>query len=503
MMVTITDSDTMVALVQSATTLPIMIFSLAAGALADSFDRRRLMLLAQRAMMAASAVLALLALADVVTPWSLLIFTFLIGSGTALHNPSWQSSIGDLVPRKHIPEAVTLNSMAFNLMRSIGPAIGGLIVAAGGAAAAFALNAISYVPLIFALTRWKRDRTASMLPREAFGHAIWAGLSYVTMSPNLLKVICRGLAFGLGAIAVPALLPLVARDLSGSGGAVVYGLLLGSFGIGAIGGALLNTRIRESFSNEAIARVAFLGSALSAILVAVSSQTWLSCVGLLPAGACWVLTLSLLNVTVQLSTPRWVVGRALSLYQTATFGGMAAGSWLWGAAAAVHGSTVALIFSGIALVAGAALGIWYALPEFGSLNLDPLNQFKEPALRLDLKPRSGPVMIMIDYDIALEDVPAFLKAMTERRRIRIRDGARQWALLRDLENPNIWTETYHVPTWVEYIRHNMRRTHADAEITERLRALHRGESPKVHRMIERQTVPVHDDMPIKENPEVP
>jgi MFS family permease len=503
MMVTIAASDHMVALVQAATTLPIMIFSLAAGALADSFDRRRLMLIAQSAMMAVSVALTLLALAGLVTPWLLLIFTFLIGCGTALHNPSWQSSMGDLVSRDDIAAAVTLNSMAFNLMRSVGPAIGGLIVAAGGGAAAFAFNAFSYVPLIFALTRWKRASMVSILPREAFGHAVWAGLCYVTMSPNLVKVICRGFVFGAGAIAVLALLPLVARDLIG-GGAIVYGLLLGSFGIGAISGALLNTRVRENFSNEAIARAAFLGFAVSAILVAVSRQTWLSCVGLLPAGACWVLALSLFNVTVQLSTPRWVVGRALSLYQTATFGGMAAGSWFWGVAAAAHGPSVALIASGVALVAGAVLGIWFALPEFVALNLDPLNQFKEPALRLDLKARSGPVMIMVDYDIAQQDIPAFLKAMTQRRRVRIRDGARQWALLRDLENPSIWTETYHVPTWVEYIRHNLRRTHADAEISEKLRALHRGEShPKVHRMIERQTVPLSDDMPIKENPEVP
>jgi MFS family permease len=505
MMVIIANSDHMVALVQAATTLPIMIFSLAAGALADSFDRRRLMLVAQCAMMAVSVALALLALADLMTPWLLLMFTFLLGCGTALHNPSWQSSIGDLVPREDIPAAVTLNSMAFNLMRSVGPAVGGLIVAAGGAAAAFAVNAISYVPLIFALTRWKNDPMASLLPREALGPAIWAGLNYVTMSPNLLKVICRGFLFGLSAIAVLALLPLIARDLSSGGsGAIVYGLLLGSFGIGAISGALLNTRIRESFHNEAIARAAFLGFALSAILVAVSGRTWLSCLCLLPAGACWVLALSLFNVTVQLSTPRWVVGRALSLYQTATFGGMAVGSWLWGIVAAAYDPTVALITSGIALVAGAALGIWFALPEFVALNLDPLNQFKEPTLRLDLKARSGPVMVMVDYDIAQEDVPAFLQAMNERRRTRIRDGARQWALLRDLENPNIWTETYHVPTWVEYIRHNLRRTQADAEISEKLRALHRGESlPKVHRMIERQIVPLHDDMPIKENPEVP
>jgi hypothetical protein len=393
--------------------------------------------------------------------------------------------------------------MAFNMMRSVGPAIGGLVVAAAGAAAAFAFNAVSYIPLIVALARWKHRRIPSSLPREAFGHAVSAGLRYVAMSPNLITVITRSFLFGLAGVAILALLPLVARDLV-SGGAVTYGLLLGSFGIGAIGGALVNARLQESLRSETIARWAFLGYALSAVLLASSRQVWLSCLCLLPAGACWVLALSLFNVTVQLSTPRWVVGRALSIYQTATFGGMALGSWLWGVTADAYGPPAALVGSGALLVAGATFGLRYALPEFVALNLDPLNQFKEPSLRLDLKSRSGPIMVMVDYEIAQEDIPAFLATMTERRRIRIRDGARQWALLRDLENPRVWTETYHVPTWVEYIRHNLRRTQADAEIANRLRALHRGaEHPRVHRMIERQTVPVRDDMPIKENPEVP
>jgi MFS family permease len=502
LMVIIAQSDQMVALVQAATTLPIMIFSLAAGALADNFDRRRLMLVAQGAMMAVSVVLAILAIAGLMTPWLLLAFTFLIGCGTALHNPSWQSSIGDIVPRDDIPAAVTLNSMAFNLVRSIGPAIGGLMVAAGGAASAFAFNAVSYVLLIAALLRWERAPVKSALPRENFGSAIWAGLRYVTMSPNLMKVISRGFVFGFGAIAILALLPLVARDFLG-GGPIVYGLLLGSFGAGAIIGALMNSRVRDAVSNETIARGAFFGFAVSAVLLAASRQTWLSCLCLMPAGACWVLSLSLLNVTVQMSTPRWVVGRALSLYQTATFGGMALGSWLWGTAAASQGTATALLGSAGILIGGAVIGLRYALPEFGAQNLDPLNQFKEPALRLDLRLRSGPIMIMVDYEIAQEDISAFLKVMAQRRRIRLRDGARQWALLRDLENPNIWTETYHVPTWVEYLRHNSRRTQADAEITQKLFALHRGATPpRVHRMIERQTVPLHDDMPIKETPDV-
>jgi len=502
MMTTITDSRSMVALVQGATTLPIMLFSLAAGALADNFDRRRIMLVAQLLMMLASVLLAAFAMMGGLTPGLLLAFTFIIGCGTALHNPSWQASMGDIVPREDLPAAVTLNSMGFNLMRSVGPAVGGIIVATAGAATAFFLNAASYVALIAALLRWSPARPENKLPREQFGSAVAAGLRYIAMSPNLTTVMFRGLLFGLAAISILALLPTVANEML-KGGALTYGSLLGCFGIGAIAGGSLNGRVRERFSNETIVRLACLGFAASCVLLAMSRQVWLSYLLLLPAGACWVLALSLFNVTVQLSTPRWVVGRALSLYQTATFGGMAAGSWLWGAIADARGPDEALIGAGLVLVATALVGFRYRLPEFSALNLDPLNAFREPELRLDLRARSGPIMIMVDFTIAQEDVPAFLSAMADRRRIRIRDGARQWVLLRDLENPEVWTESYHVPTWVEYIRHNQRRTQADADVTERLHKLHRGPGlPRVHRMIERQTISLHDDMPLKDNPEI-
>ena len=493
----------MVALVQAATTLPIMIFSLAAGALADNFDRRNIMLAAQVLMMLVSAVLAVFAISGMLSPWLLLAFTFFIGCGTALHNPSWQASMGDLVPREDLPGAVTLNSMSYNLMRSVGPAVGGLIVALAGAAFAFALNAISYIALIYALWRWKPQRPPRSLPREAFGSAIWAGLRYIAMSPNLLKVLFRGFVFGLAAVAVLALLPLVARDLV-QGGAFTYGIMLGCFGAGAIGGAMLNARVRENWRNETIVRAAFTGFAISAVLLALSRDLWLSCLVLLPAGACWVLTLSLFNVTVQLSTPRWVVGRALALYQTATFGGMAAGSWIWGLTAESHGADQALIVSGAVLLGGALIGLRFALPEFDKLNLAPLDRFNEPELKLDLSSRSGPIMVMVDYEIAQADIPAFLTAMALRRRIRLRDGARQWALLRDLQDPRVWTESYHVATWVEYVRHHQRRTFADAVVSDQLLALHRGkEPPRVHRMIERQTVPIRDDMPLKTHEPLP
>lgn len=502
MMTTITDSHNMVALVQGAVTLPLMVFSLAAGTLADNFDRRRIMLTAQVLMMVVSCCLAAFAFLGLLNPWLLLAFTFLIGSGGALHNPSWQASMGDIVPRSELPAAVTLNSVGFNMTRSVGPALGGILVAAAGASAAFALNAVSYVPLIVALIRWKPNFPHRKLPRESFGSAMSAGLRYVAMSPNLLTVMARAFVFGLAAVSVLALLPLVSNELL-RGGATTYGSLLGCFGVGAIGGAFLNARVRALASNEVIVRLACVVFGLSCVGLAFSRHIGLSCLVLLPAGACWVLALSLFNVTIQLSTPRWVVGRALALYQTATFGGMAGGSWLWGMAADAYGLQWSLVGGGVVLLVGALIGFRFALPEFGSLNLDPLDQFNEPPLRLDLRPRSGPIVIQVEFTIDQADVPAFLAAMAERRRIRIRDGARQWVLLRDLENPESWTESYHVPTWVEYVRHHQRRTQADAEVSEVLLALHRGEGrPVVRRTIERQTVPLRDDTPLKDYPEI-
>lgn len=487
MMTTIATSPYQVALVQASTTLPIMLFALVAGAIADSFNRRKVMLVAQTFMLVVSALLTLFTWQGWMTPWTLLAFTFLIDSGTALNSPSWQASVGDMVPRAKVPAAVALNSLGFNITRSVGPAIGGVIVAAAGAAAAFAANAVSYIGLIVVLARWKPEMPAQTLPRESLGAAMGAGLRYVAMSPNIAKVLVRGSAFGFSAGAVLALLPLVARDVV-KGDALTYGIMLGAFGIGAVGGALISVRLRQLLSSEVMVRMAFCGFALCAFNAAVSHNAWQTSAGLLIGGACWVIALSHFNVTVQMSTPRWVVGRVLSIYQTATFGGIALGSWIWGVVADAHGAETALTAAAIAMFAGGAIGFVLPLPRQTVLNLDPLNRFKEPMLALDLKPRSGPIAIMIEYVIREDDVPEFLATMAERGRIRRRDGARNWTLARDLENPGIWIEHYHTPTWVEYIRHNRRATHADAVVGERIRALHSGENPpRVRRMIERPT----------------
>ncbi|MER9753718.1 MFS transporter [Mesorhizobium sp. M0166] len=487
MMTTIATSSYQVALVQASTTLPIMLFALLAGAIADSFNRRKIMLIAQIFMLIVSALLTVFTYLDLMTPWTLLAFTFLIDSGTALNSPSWQASVGDMVPRTKVPAAIALNSMGFNLTRSVGPAIGGIIVAAAGAAAAFAVNTLSYVGLIVVLARWKPELPASTLPRETLGAAMGAGLRYVAMSPNIGKVLARSSAFGFSAGAVLALLPLVARDVV-KGDALSYGIMLGAFGIGAVGGALTSVRLRQLLSSETMVRLAFVGFAVCAFNAAVSNHAWQTSLGLLVGGACWVMALSHFNVTVQMSTPRWVVGRVLSVYQTATFGGIALGSWVWGVVADAHGAEVALMAASVAMLAGGAIGLLLPLPQQAVLNLDPLNRFQEPHLALDLKPRSGPIAIMIEYVIRNEDVPEFLATMAERGRVRRRDGARNWTLARDLENPSIWIEHYHTPTWVEYIRHNRRATYADAVIGERIRALHSGnEPPRVRRMIERPT----------------
>lgn len=497
LMTELSASNDMVALVQAANVLPYMAFSLLAGALADNFDRRQIMIWAQVFMLAASGILAAMAYGGMVTPWVILVFTFLIGAGGALYNPSWQASVGDVVPREEVRGAVGLNSMGFNLMRSIGPALGGAIVALAGAGAAFAANAVSYIALVWALLIWRPGRGERRLPREHLGSALSAGLRYVSMSPALMRVMARGALFGVSATSVLALLPVVAADVL-KGTALTYGVLLGAFGLGAIGGILVSSRLSTRLRNESVVRLAFLGFAIGVEGLAASRSLVASIPALILCGGSWVLALSLFNVTVQLSTPRWVVGRALSFYQTATFGGMAAGSWLWGVLSDAYGPVWSLSVSGAVVFLGVFVGRWLGLAEYTNLNLDPIGAWREPALRLDLRGRSGPIMVMIDYEIAQENVEEFLGLMRHRRRIRIRDGARQWALLRDLENPELWTESYHVPTWVDYIRHQERRTKADADVADRIWALHKGaEKPRVHRMIERQTVPLRDDMPLK------
>lgn len=489
LMTSIAPQASMVALVQASATLPIMLLSLLAGALADNFDRRRMMLAAQSFMLAISVLLAAITWMGLVTPWLLLLFTFLIGCGTAMSAPAWQASVGDMVPRAELPEAVGLNSMGFNIARSLGPALGGVIVAVAGAAAAFVVNAISYVGLIAVLATWRPAPRIATLPPEPLGSAMLAGPRYVALSPTLRVVLLRAMLFGLGASAVQALMPLIARDLVG-GGPLTYGLLLGAFGAGAVGGALLSARLRARLSTEGLVRAASLAFAIAAALTGLSTGRPLTMAALLLAGAGWVLVLSSFNVTVQMSTPRWVVARALSLYQMAAFGGLAGGSWLWGAVAESAGLRAALLGAAAVLVACALIGLLRPLADPEGRDLGPLRSWSAPETTVPVEGRTGPVVIAVEWRISEVDVSEFLAVMAERRRIRRRDGAHNWMLLRDLADAELWVERYHAPTWHDYVRLNNRLTRDDAPAFERLRRLHLGDwPPQVRRMIEREARP--------------
>jgi MFS family permease len=500
LMISLAQSADMVALVQASVALPVMLLSLTAGALADNRDRRLVMLGTQVFMLLTSVALTAVAWTGVITPWLLLMFTFLIGCGAAFNSPAWQASVRDLVPRAELPGAVALNSVGFNIARSVGPAIGGLIVAAAGAEVSFAVNAVSYVALIIVLASWRPVRAPEILPRESLGAAMAAGVRYVAMSPAIRTVLLRSAIFGAGASGLVALMPLVARDTLG-GGPLTYGLMLGAFGIGAVAGAIGASRLRRAYSTEVIVRVACVAFAVAAAVAGFSTQLATTLAGLLLAGAGWVLALATFNVAVQLAAPRWVVARALALYQMSAFGGIAAGSWIWGLVAHQETLEFALLGCAALLVACSAFGFWKPLAQSEDLDLDPLRHWQEPETAVPVTPQTGPVVITIEYLIRPEDQLRFLAAMSERRRTRRRDGALNWRLLRDLSDPERWVERYETPTWLDYLRLNNRMTRNDAVIPDSLRKLHRGsEPPRVRRMIERPAAASAAQDPVSSNP---
>ncbi len=501
LMTLIAESDTLVALVQASTTLPIMAFSLLSGAIADGYNRRRVMLYAQAFMFVSSAALTATAFLGYINAWLLLGFTFLIGSGMAFHNPAWQASARDFVGKDLVPSAVLLNGVGFNVTRSVAPAIGGSIVAAAGAVAAFVINTISYLGLIAAVWSWEGPPKSAGQTRERLRSAIVAGVRYVTLSPHLMRIYARGFVFGFSNIVVLALLPLVARD-SLRGDSLTFGILLGGFGLGAVVGGLTSARLSERFDNEQKVKMSFLAFAVSALLMSISQWLWLTLVAVLLAGWAWVMALALFNTSVQLSTPRWVVGRALSLYQMFTFGGMALGSWVWGSWVETHDIATAFQLAAGVMALGWLMGLRWPLSVVTDLNLDPLGRWQEPPVGLDIVSRSGPISIAVEYLIQEPDLPAFLKLMAERQRIRRRDGARQWTLLRNLENTQQWIERFELPTWADYVRFHTRTTYEDGLVGEQIRALHQGEGlPNVRRMLVRDPERgVRRETPLPETP---
>ncbi len=494
LMTSIAPTPDMVALVQASTTLPIMLLSLASGATADIWDRRLLMLIAQGLMLVTAAVLTTVSYLGLVTPWVLLSMTFLIGCGVALYGPAWQSSVGEQVPRADLAAAVALNSVAYNLARTAGPAIGGVIVARAGASAAFLTNGISYIALIAVLAMWRRPRPAPFLPPENMFTAMAAGVRYARLSPDVRTVLVRGAVFGVLGSSIWALMPLIARDIIG-GDAVTYGVLLGAFGAGAVLGAISSTTLRRRCTSETIVRLATVGFGVATLGTALSSWHALSMLALMLGGACWVFALSTFNVTVQTSSPRWVVGRTVAIYQMVTFGGLAVGSWISGLFASEFSLVTCLIVSGALMILSVVLGPLLPLRQPEGLNLDPSRTWSsESRAQLDRLLDSGPVVVTVEYRIAVEDAERFRFAMRELRRIRRRDGARRWSLMQDMSAPEVWLERYHSPNWVEHLRRHHRFTVSDREIERRVLEFHRGaEPPRTRHFIERRPAETVDE----------
>jgi MFS family permease len=338
------------------------------------------------------------------------------------------------------------------------------------------------------------------LPPERMGTAIFAGLRYVRLSPSIRAVLARGFALGFFGSSIWALMPLIARDLLG-GGAATYGVLFGSFGVGAILGALVSTTARDRLRNEPLVRIAGIVFGVAVAIAGASRWMPLTLAAFVLGGASWVLMLSTFNITVQMSSPRWVTGRALATYQMVVFGGLAIGSWMWGEIAAIQSLTFALVASGVALALAVLIGVKAPLPQHEVLNLAPLRPTPENLPRMELGPDSGPVVVTIEYRIAPEDYTDFAAAMQELRRIRRRDGGRRWSLMQDMEEPERWYERFHSPSWIDHLRHYHRFTVADEEIERRVLAFHRGpEPPKIRHLLEHTHL---SERAVAEDPNVP
>lgn len=462
-MTRLSSSPDMVALVQTAVMAPLMLLSLPAGAIADMFDRRRVALTGLSFASVSAVALTACSFYGLVTPWLLLSFCFLIGAGVALYGPAWQASIGEQVRAEDLPSAIALGSISYNVARSFGPAIGGLIVATIGAVAAFATNALLYLPLMLAFWRWRRTPSPSRLPPERIDRAIVSGVRYAIHSPPIRVVLVRTLVSGLAGASVSALMPLVARTVL-QGGAGTYGLLLGAYGVGAVIGAAMIGRIRSVMAPEGVARIMAIVSGLMLVVVGTSHSLLLSCAALMVGGAVWMVLIALFNVSVQLSAPRWVTARALSCFGASITAGMAIGSWVWGHVAAEVGTGHALVISGVVVALTPIMGLFTPLPHVEQADAERVEALAEPDVAMALTLRSGPIVIEIDYRVERSRARDYYQVMQQVRRARLRTGGFEWSLARDIAEPELWTERYHCPTWGDYLRQRDRMTQADREV---------------------------------------
>ncbi|MFI6265452.1 MFS transporter [Micromonospora sp. NPDC051006] len=476
------NASTLVALVQTASLLPVLLLALPAGALADTFDRRNLLISVQLFLVVVAVGLTLLTATGRMPPALLLTLTFAFGVGQALTLPAWAAVIPELVPREQLRAASALGSISVNVARAVGPAVAGVLISRAGVAPVFGLNAVAFGIFALALVRWRPGNARAVEVPERFTAALRAGGRYVRHSPIVRRLLRRALVFLVPGSALWALLPLVANrrlGLDSSG----YGMLLAALGVGAIVGGVLLPWVRTRLSANQFLLVAGVLYGAALIVVATVKVVPVVLVALLPAGLAWVVVLANVNAEMQLFLPGWVRARGLAVYQVVFAGGQAVGAFAWGLLADLAGLVDALIVAGVLMLIGSVTSQIWPLPELRGVNRDPATYWPRLRLAHEPDPRVGPVLVVVSYLVRRDREQEFLDAMDLVRGSRQRTGAMRWGLFREGEAPDRFVEVYLVPSWDEHLRqHGGRLTGADQEAEDRARRLAEGE-PEVRHLL--------------------
>jgi MFS family permease len=476
LMTSMSPSPLLVALVQAATMLPMFFFVLPAGVLGDILDRRRLLILAQLWSLASALALAVITLTGWISPWLLLLFTFCLGMGTALQTPPFQAIVNELVPRDRMASAVALNSMGLNIARALGPAVGGVLIAAAGPASVFLFNAVSFTFVIVVLCRWKRQPRAQKLPPEHFFSAMRVGWRYTRQNPQLLVVLIRAAAFFAFAAALWALLPLIGKQKleSGPNG---YAILLSCIGVGAVVAVFTLPKIRERISADALTVGSALLFAVATAAPAIFDSFYVVAGFMVVGGWAWLACLTTFNVAAQFAIADWVKSRGLAMYQIAFFGALALGSIAWGQVAAATSVTSALWLASGALVLGCLMATRFRLESGGGRDLQPALSWPEPHVLLTDTASRGVILTTIDYQVDPADREAFLRAMLDLKSVRRRNGGYRWGLYEDVERPGRFVEHFLTDSWIEHLRQHERLTVSDRAIQQRANAFHKDAAP--------------------------
>jgi MFS family permease len=477
------DSDPLlVSLVQVASTLPMFLFALPAGALTDIVDRRRFLFAGEGFITVVATVFAVLVWLGLTTPPTLLLLTFLVQAGSAATYPAWQTVVPQLVPRDDLPAAVAMNSAGVNVSRAIGPALGGVLTVAFGIAAPFWVNAVSNLGTLGSLAWWRpKQQRASELPAEGFANAMGTGIRYARYNHELRAALVRSIAFFLFASCYWALLPLVARNQV-AGGATVYGLLLGAIGASALAGALVLPRLKALLGPDRLVAAGSVGTALTLVLYGAARGPAAAFAGSIVAGVSWITVLATLNVSAQFALAEWVRGRGLAVYVTVFFGALTLGSAMWGQVARVAGVPTALFIAAAGLLLAIPLTWRWKLEAGGDFDLAPSMHWPAPMVSEHVEGDAGPVLVTVEYRVEEAQREAFLDALQRLSGERSRDGAYRWGVFEDAAESGRFVETFLVASWHEHLRQHERVTNADRVLQEEVHRLVDG-TPKVTHLI--------------------